>query len=217
MTNAIEPCAVVTVPDPAQAAAWLEENLFFRRLAPDTVANGTCVLRLRQGLAQTAAAGAGQYLTGPAHIALRTADIDAAQKHCQSAGLQLSLEEGHSFFNPKVFGAGERYFNIAAPFGVTVEISQRVAAPHYGERMLIDGLDHIGLPCADLRRRMDALQSAGFAPEFEPVHNYNDREGNIHCCMLRRDGVTLEVYQFDDMTPVPMPDGAALALPGIPL
>ncbi len=210
-------CAALAVPDAAQAADWLEKNLFFtQEKHTGCLQNGSCRLALKTAPAACPPPlAAGRYYTGPAHIALRTADIAAAQAHCEAHGLRLSLDHGHAFFNPQVYGGGEYYFNIAAPFGVTIEISQRADAPHYGETQIIEGLDHIGFPCADFQKQMQALTAQNFTPEFAPIENKNEQEGRICCCMLRRGAVTLELYQFMDGAPADPPQPAALTLPGI--
>lgn len=79
---------------------------------------------------------------------------------------------------------------------MTIEVAQRAAGPAYSAARVIDGLDHIGLPSADLAQRMEAPQAAGFTPAFAPVRNHTPREGTILCCMLCRGDLTLEVYQF---------------------
>lgn len=210
---------VIRVAEPEAAAAWMVDNLFFQPAGePNTVVNGTCRMTFESGeAAPCRPASPGTYHTGLEHVALRTADIQAALAHCQQRRLPLNLNNGQVHFNPKVYGEGEYYFNFLTPFGLLVEISQRVAQPHYGESGILQGLDHVGLPSEDINRRMECLSRQGFSPEFEPIRNYNDAEGRIFCCMMRRDDLILEVYQFADMEPSGCAASGCLTLPGLEL
>lgn len=202
---------VLQVPDPASARDWLCRALRFAPAPCGAVQNGSCVLFLRQGPGGTLPAPApGHYYTGLAHVALHARDIAAALAACRQAGLTLTLQNGGWLYNPKVFGAGEYYFNAAAPFGLTVEFSQPVAQPGGVPGAPFAGLDHLGVPCADFSAECAFLEVLGFSPVFSPVENYNEAEGRIRCVMLRRDALVLEVYQFLDQTPLPMPTGAVL-------
>lgn len=207
---------VILTPEPETAAAWLTDNLFFAPAGENTLHNGSCTVRLQKGTPQpTPALAKGQYTAGIAHLALRAADIKKALTHCKEKRLDLMLTDDHEFYNPKVYGEGEYYFNIRSPFGVTVEISQHVQGAEYGQTKIIEGLDHMGLPSADFDAQLASLKAQGFAEEFAPVTNHNDAEGTIRCCMMRKDALVLEVYQFLDMTPVPMQCDAPLQLHGV--
>lgn len=210
---------VIRVAEPEAAAAWMVDNLFFQPTQePDTVVNGTCRMTFAAGgAAQCRPAPPGLYHTGPEHMALRTADIQAALAHCKQRKLPLNLNNGQVWFNPGVYGEGEYYFNFVTPFGLLVEISQRAAQPHYGESQIIQGLDHVGIPSEDITRRMACLSRQGFSQEFAPIQNYNDTEGRIFCCMMRRDDLILEVYQFADMVPSGCAASGCLTLPGLEL
>lgn len=209
---------VILTPEPETAAAWLTDNLFFAPAGENTLHNGSCTVRLQKGTPQpTPALARGQYTAGIAHLALRAADIKKALTHCKEKQLDLMLTDDHEFYNPKVYGEGEYYFNIRSPFGVTVEISQHVQDAEYGQTKIIEGLDHMGLPSADFDAQLASLKAQGFAEEFAPVTNHNDAEGTIRCCMMRKDALVLEVYQFLDMTPVPMQCDAPLQLHGVAL
>lgn len=209
---------VILTPEPETAAAWLTDNLFFAPAGENTLHNGSCTVRLQKGTPQpTPALAKGQYTAGIAHLALRAADIKKALTHCKEKQLDLMLTDDHEFYNPKVYGEGEYYFNIRSPFGVAVEISQHVQGAEYGQTKIIEGLDHMGLPSADFDAQLASLKAQGFAEEFAPVTNHNDAEGTIRCCMMRKDALVLEVYQFLDMTPVPMQCDAPLQLHGVAL
>lgn len=209
---------VILTPAPENAAAWLIDNLFFIPMGPNTLQNGSCTLRLQKVTPLPAPVlEKCQYAAGVAHLALRTADIKKALAHCKARGLDLVLADDHEFYNPKVYGAGEYYFNIRSPFGVTVEISQHVQGADYGQTRLIEGLDHIGVPCADFEAQLACLLGQGFAREFVPVTNHNDTEGTIRCCMMRKEQLVLEIYQFLDMAPVPVQNHAPLQLHGVVL
>lgn len=204
---------VLQVPNVEAAARWLCEELFFTpfegagALQHEAVLqNGNCTIYLQKGCGTPPPApGAGQYYTGFAHVALHTPSIAEALAWCRRRKLSLALKNGHWLFNPKVLGKGEYYFNITAPFGAVFEVSQPVARP--GERgpRLIDGLDHVGLPCRNFQQELECLARLGFRPLFSPVENHNEEEGRILCSMLCLGGITAEVYQFLDMEPTAIP------------
>lgn len=210
---------LIQVDEPQAAARWLTENLFFTPAETESatpgcliLTNANCLLRIEPGSSQVVDTPAeGFYHTGLAHIALRTDRIDEAIAWCQSRQLKLQLDGAGSFFNPKVFGGGERFFNIISPFGVTFEVSQRVDYPSPYQDTLICGLDHLGIPSPSIEAELDFFEKLGFSPEFATVTNWNAAEGTIYCCMLSQKDpagqeMTLEIYQFADMKPQPMPD-----------
>lgn len=207
----LPPGPLLQTPDVEAAEQWLCENLFFTPLETNVLKNGTCVLTLVQGPAEAVPAPEdGSYFTGFEHIALRTRNIDEAIAWCKLRGLDLMLKGGGSFYNPGVFGQGERYYNIFAPFGAVLEISQRVNDSGPAGPSPIFGLDHLGVPCADIRMELDFLKGLGFLPEFPIVHNFNEAEGNILCDMVSCRELTLEIYQFSDKKPCSMPTSAPL-------
>ncbi len=204
----------INVTDPAQAAQWLEANLFFS-IEPSgvgfTAVNGNCLLELLPGPSEALPKpAAGTYFAGLAHIALRTRDIEEAIAWCQSRGLELQLDQGRRFYNPKVYGEGEYFFNIISPFGVVFEVSQRLAEPTPWPDPVICGLDHIGLPSADFAAAAAAFENLGFAADFAPVENWNASEGRIRCGMFSQSDpagqtMTLEIYQFLDWSAEAIP------------
>lgn len=205
----------LTVPDLEQAAQWLEDNLFFSIVDDDAgvlAVNGNCLLELLPGeSAALPAPAAGAYFAGLAHIALRTRDIEEAITWCQIRGLDLQLDNGRRFYNPKVYGEGEYFFNIISPFGVVFEISERLAEPSPCQSPVICGMDHLGLPSADFAVAIDAFSQLGFVADFAPVENWNETEGSILCGMFGQDDplgqrITLEIYQFLDWQAVSMPE-----------
>ncbi len=216
MIKSIVSGPVLQVFDVAAAGQWLCENLFFRPVnsaenSRMILENGSCTLYLepcRKFISSPPPENS--YFTGLAHVALRTGNIEAALEWCKTRSLVMQLQEGRSFFNPGVFGGGELYYNILSPFGVVFEISQRVSDREFAGPQIIYGLDHLGIPCADLDAELDFLEGIGFVAEFPIVHNFNDREGNILCDMVSRQGLTLEVYQFVDRTPCSMPQDSPL-------
>lgn len=210
--------AVIQVPDMASAARWLRENLFFEELGTvdhrdrQVLQNGTCTLYLKKGeIEPVRKLPAGQYYAGLAHIALHAADIDEAIAWCRKRNLALVLDGNQSFYNPKVFGEGERYFNILSPFGVTFEVSERVNHPVKREERPIKGLDHLGVPCRRVEEELAFLAELGFEPLSGMVYNQNEKEGHISCSMVSNGELTLEVYQFTDWEARPMPEGTGLA------
>ena len=205
----------IIVPDPEQAAQWLEENLFFSTWQEGTsvfARNGNCLLELLLvDIVALPAPDTGTYFAGLAHIALRTRDIEEAITWCQSRGLDLQLDQGRRFFNPKVYGEGEYFYNIISPFGVIFEVSQRLAEPSPFTETVIQGLDHLGVPSADFAAAANAFSQLGFTADFAPVENWNATEGRIRCGMFSQDDplgqrITLELYQFLDWQSVPMPE-----------
>ncbi|MEA4998329.1 MAG: VOC family protein [Candidatus Limiplasma sp.] len=197
--------------DVDSARRWLCNELFFEASDNGDLCSGDFTLRLTPGPARMVAAPpSGTYHTGFAHIALAAADIDEALSYCRARDMTLQTDQGVSFVNPKVFGQGERYFNILTPFGVTVEVAQRIEHPCAKSSLPLRGLDHLGVPCANFTEELAAFAALGFTPLFQPVENENPAEGRIRCCMLSDRFLTLELYQFLDQTPLPMPDDAPL-------
>lgn len=206
---------VIVTPDLSSTSAWFRDNLFFDTLEEKILHNGACYIRLEAGApCQAPVLAERQYIAGVTHIALRTDNIHKALDHCKSRGLELILDDGHEFFNPKVYGSGEYYFNIKTQFGVLVEISQHVDVGKREDK-IIYGLDHIGIPSADFNAQLSNLKKQGFVEEFSPVVNCNDKEGTIKCCMVRKGQLILEVYQFTDMKPVREQINAPLQLHGV--
>ncbi len=206
---------VIVTSDPDATSAWFCENLFFDTTEEKLLHNGSCNILVKAGTpCQAPVLTKGQYIAGVTHLALRTDDIHKALDHCKAKGLELILDDGHAFFNPKVYGSGEHYFNIKTPFGVLVEISQHVDACEHGDQ-IICGLDHVGLPSIDFEAQLANLKGQGFEEEFSPIVNHNDAEGTIKCCMVRREKLILEVYQFLDMEPMREPANAPLQLYGV--
>ncbi|SDM62911.1 VOC family protein [Acetanaerobacterium elongatum] len=205
------PGLALLIHDLQAAVHWLTENLFFTVLSDSpkdciTLQNGTCKLYLFHGNPSSfPAPEKGNYITGIVHIALQTYDVNKAIEWCKEKGLSLQLNNDQSFFNPKVFGQGERYFNIISPFGITFEVSERVGWKIASGIPVICGLDHIGIPTVNIQDEIDFFLTLGFIPEFSTVTNYNEIEGTIYCSMLKKHDVTLEIYQFADLIPKPLP------------
>ncbi len=214
MIKSTVPGPALQVPDVSAAEHWLCENLFFKSSPAGDGAvleNGGCTLYLEPGRETVSVLPPKEgYFTGLSHIALRTGNIEIAIEWCKARNLRMILQDGKSFFNPGIFGSGELYYNILSPFGVVFEISQRVADTEWDEPQLISGLDHLGIPCANIGEELDFLKRIGFVPEFPIVHNCNNEEGRILCDMVSRQGLTLEVYQFIDRTPCPMAEDVPL-------
>jgi len=201
---------LVRLPDPAASRSWLCSNLFFSA-SDGLLRSGDCVLYLeRGGGLPLPKPQAGSYYAGLAHLALAAQDINAALAHCTARGLTLQTDGGKAFYNPGVFGGGEFYFNILTPSGAVIEVAQRAVQPLACPHAPIEGLDHLGVPCADFDAECRTLEKHGFAPLFAPVHNRSDTEGRILCTMLSNGRLTLEVYQFLDLCALPMPKSAVL-------
>ena len=213
---ALTPGVELVVNDVERAERWLCDNLFFQRIRVPgwqgaALQNGSCLLYLSAGAAAEAPPTVeGGYHTGLAHIALRAHDIQKSIQWCRGRGLVLELCGGGVFFNPRVYGDGEEYFNIISPFGVRFEVSRRVDGLGAVGEEIIAGLDHIGLPCADLDMELRWFTRHGFAPEFEPVHNVSEVDGALRCCMARKEDFVLELYELKEQKPLGAPVNAAL-------
>lgn len=215
MIRSTVPGPVLQVLDVSAAGDWLCENLFFKPCSSSgdrlILENGTCTLYLEAGREAVPFLPPKEgYFTGLSHIALRTGDIEAALEWCKTRNVMMTLQDGKSFFNPGVFGGGELYYNILSPFGVVFEISQRVSDTECVGPQLISGLDHLGIPCANIDEELDFLKGIGFVPEFPIIHNCNDAEGHILCDMVSRQGLVLEIYQLIDRIPCPMAEDVPL-------
>jgi len=167
----------------------LENNLFFPSSDPGAgvlATNGNCLLELLPGeSAPLPEPAAGTYVAGLAHIALRTRDIEEAITWCQSRGLDLQLDNGRRFFNPKVYGEGEFFFNIISPFGVIFEVSQRLSESSPCQNPVICGLDHLGLPSADFAVAVHAFSQLGFVADFAPVETgMRPKVGSAAACTV---------------------------------
>ncbi len=180
---------------------WLADNLFFEKTEqPFTVRNGGCVIAAADCGAVLPEA---EYYKGFAHIALRTEGIDEALEYCRARGLSLELDGGRPFFNPGIYGAGEYFFNIVSPFGITFEISQRAAgrekAAAQTGQLLICGLDHMGLRVEHIGDSMLYYGAEGFEPEFDMVTNQSASDGTVYAVMMRKHDIIIELYELADL------------------
>ncbi|MDF2611192.1 MAG: hypothetical protein K0R92_2666 [Lachnospiraceae bacterium] len=185
--------------NPKAVAEWLVENLFFQCMAErkdyQIVHNGSCVLHIYDNSIDW---DTDKYFSDFTHVAMGTSDIDKAIDWCISRQLKLHLDNGKSFYNPKVYDLGEKYFNIVSPFGIIFEVSQHVKPQKECPKGIIYGLDHIGLPVADICDAKELFHAYGYTDEFDMVTNRNENEGTIFCIMMKKGNIILEVYQFAD-------------------
>ncbi len=216
----------IQVADPQFAAQWLTDNLFFQTISKNnslsakqrqvSVSNENLVIELISGSANPLTnPPKGHYYTGLAHIALRTMNIMEAVDWCRKRELTILLNDGQPFFNPKVYGGGARYFQVVTPFGLTIEISQRVDFISPFQKTIISGLCHVGLPSPTIESEMAFFHQLGFQNDFAPVTNWNEAEGTIFCCMLSQkdpagNELTVEIYQFADLKPTSLPSDYGL-------
>jgi hypothetical protein len=202
---------LIETENPTHTRQWLCRELFFQETANGDLCNGDCTLRLMQGTGPTdEAPPTNAYYTGLAHVALAACELEPALAYCKARGLTLQTSQGSGFWNPGVFGQGERYFNILTPFGLVVEVAQRVGSPCARGPSCICGLDHLGIPCADFEAELETLRQRGFTPLFAPVLNHTGAEGRIICCMVSDGRLTLEVYRFLDQNPLPVGNNTPL-------
>ncbi len=192
---------VLAVAQPGLAADWFCSNFGFQRAEPcaDVVVSGNLAIQLEQENAQTNRAP-----TGLAHVALNAYDIDAALEKCMAAGLAVDSDHGKPYFNPQIWGTGTRYFNIAAPFGVTVEVCQRLDKTVGCPERNIEGLEHIGVFVESAEKSLAYYTSIGFE-QLCPLVVNEKAAADIHCVMVGKGDMVLEIFSAENSkAPFPM-------------
>lgn len=188
--------------DPAAAADWFCENLFFRReTAPipgcASIQNGNFRLELYPRDAESLrAAVANASPFGFAHVALRCADIKKAIEYCKSRGMTLDLLDGSYYFNPSLWDQGAYYFNILTPFGYKIEICERLK-PSAEIRGLVDGLCHFGMCVDDFDACISFFDSLGFSEDYHEIRN-TVNTNNIRCKTVARGDFVFEVFSHSE-------------------
>ena len=114
---------LLSISEPEKAAEWLEDNLEFDIHVEEGkvfAVSGNLILQLN------ASSILEPQKLGIVHVAINCFDIDMALKQCKGKKLKLDTNCGQPYFNPQIWGTGTKYFNIITPFGVTIEICQRL-------------------------------------------------------------------------------------------
>lgn len=211
--------AVILAPDPCRAIDFLRQTFSLEDAAENALRIGNFLLKVCPSDGPMDACRPDDMLLGLRHIALETDDIREALSICRAKGLCLqTAEDDGPRFSGKVYGTGLCYFNILTDFGVTLEITEKHAGSRKGSGRWADGLGHIGIQTADLCKSQAFYERLGFHQDFLPVENPVEG-GVVRCCMVSRDNVTLELYEFKNGEKTGLQSKAALSaliLPWLP-
>jgi catechol 2,3-dioxygenase-like lactoylglutathione lyase family enzyme len=150
---------ILEVPDPEAALDWFA---VLPGCAADRAGAEVRCGDLRIAVVAAGTAPAGSRLMTVDHLALRTADVDAALAHLLAAGARL--HPGFTPDGPRDIAAfwdhGVRFAFVIGPGGVPVEICARHGDAD-GGGAAITGLDHLGLRCADVAATAAGLEASG--------------------------------------------------------
>lgn len=182
--------------NPKAAENFLTDVLFFKREG-ELLVSGNCKLKLieQEANAKFEAALEATYI-GIEHISLETYDIEAALDYCKNKGLTLETDNGKAFYNPKVWGTGMNYFNILTPFGVKIEISQRLDRSASFSEPVIFGLEHLGVQVASMEKSLSYYLDMGFEQNYPVVEIIG--ASRVLCSMIESSNFTVELYEFTD-------------------
>lgn len=218
--NEIIGIAKILTSRPEEAAAYFQKYLMFKAVpGKDTaVQSGSFQVAFCQCNQPLEKYQPDAMLCGLRHIAIETDDIANALAYFKEHGLRLQTnDDGKPRFNPKVYGTGLHYFNILTDYGVTIEITQKHTGSSLPADQVIWGLGHIGIQVSDLESALNFYEGLGFSRDFPPVEN-ETVDGPVQCCMMTKDGVTLEIYAFLNHSNAPKqisPVFASLTIPGL--
>lgn len=188
--------AVLSVNEPWVVADWFCDNLGFKKRENDgelSVASGNLQILLHKGDGQSKDR---QY--GLIHIAVNAKNVDSALQHCEERGLVLDTDGGKPHFNPQVYGTGMKYFNIQTPFGMTVEVSERLDRKKEYSDENICGLEHYGLLSKSAESSLEFYKSQGFDQLCDLVINQKDI-ADIHCVFVGRGPTEIEVFSAENL------------------
>jgi len=202
---------IVKTHDPASAALWLTNNLYFKQEndceSKKCVSSESFHILIEPGEPDDfSTLSDNEYYSGWEHIALCSWNIQAAIAMCKGKNLHLELSDSGCFHNPKVWGTGADYFNILSPFDVKLEVSQRLDIPAMKMQQIISGLAHIGLPVANIEESIAFYCMIGFSVSWPKVTNEDPKNGRIYCAMLELNGSVIELYEFADKKAVRLPE-----------
>lgn len=191
---------LIRLPRPVEAADWLCRKMGFhieqQQPGSVTVRQGNCciVLENQSQPVPLQEADEGHY-TGLAHIAFATGNIQHTVESCQAAGIPLAGGETISY-NPGIWGTGMNYINPRWDYAVQLEISQRIDLPAYDHpESLISGLEHVGLPVADMAAAIEFYRLLGFQQMTATTINRADG-ALIFCTMMSLGELTIELFEF---------------------
>lgn len=196
MTSKLKNALVLAVEDRKKTAEWFCELLGFELVDESeyVIASGNLELSLIQDGLEV-----DKTPTGLVHVALNAYDIDQALSDCKAKGLQIDCDNGKAYYNPKIWGTGTRYFNIATDFGVTVEICQRLDKTIGNKEKNIEGLEHVGIFASSVERSLDYYKSIGFEQLCPLVINEKPNM-DIHCVMVGKGDLVLEIFSAENTT-----------------
>lgn len=202
--------ALLRSPDPAALRTFLAQ--FARQT--DAVENSYhlrcpgCDLWIEKGTYTPVPEAPEEYYTGLAHLAFRRQDLVGATKRLQMANIPI-VQGNHIPFNPKVWGTGMCYVNPVCDFGFGLELCQRLDLPDTDK---FTGIDHIGIPVADMAESLAFYKALGFAVASD-VNILRAADGAIiHNVMAAGYGTVLELYEFALPSHKPIQNGAFAAL-----
>lgn len=212
--------ARIRTPHPEQAAAFLRQHLWCEPTEHQgtAVRSGNFVIEFVrwEGVLDPYVPDA--MLCGLRHIALEADDIGEALAQCRARGLRLqTAPDGGPRLSRKVYGTGLQYFNIFTDFGVTIEVTEKHPGSAPKAERPVWGLGHVGIQVPELAGSLRFYEDLGFRQDFAPVNNETP-EGPVDCCMVSRDGLTLELYAFTRYADAPVqthPAFSELEIPGM--
>ena len=122
--------------------------------------------------------------------------------------------------NPLCARISARFGNsglFAAISHANLEVTEKHPGSVLQTRRLVWGLGHVGIQVGELSQSLRFYEALGFRRDFAPVENETS-DGPVECCMVTRDGLTLELYAFTRCADAPMqkhPAFAELVIPGL--
>lgn len=210
--------AKVRTPHPEEAAAFLRQQLWFAPVenCENVVQSGNFWIEFVRWDGSLDAYRPDAMLCGLRHIALETSDVCKVLADCRVRGLELqTAPDGGPWLNRKVYGTGLHYFNILTDFGITIEVTEKHSGSAPKADRPIWGLGHVGIQVPTLPEALAFYESLGFQRDFAPVEN-DTPDGPVQCCMVTKNGLTLELYAFVNYADAPMQENPALSALEIP-
>jgi catechol 2,3-dioxygenase-like lactoylglutathione lyase family enzyme len=206
---------LLRVRDPDSAAGWLARSFGFvvETCEGATLASrGDCrILFCKESRALVPQSAPEGYYTGLGHIALATNDMPAALGACRENGIRL-LGGDEVSHNPGIWGTGMDYVNPEPPFEVALEISRRLDLDaDEGRGVPVIGLEHIGIPVADIKKAVSFYEKLGFEEKTQATIRKADGR-TIYCAMVGLEGLRLELFEFARMDHEPYSGQAFAAL-----
>lgn len=210
--------ARIRTPHPEQAASFLRRHLWCEGVEgrETAVRSGDFEIGFVPWDGALDPNGPDDMLCGLRHIALEADDINGALAQCRAQGLRLqTAPDGGPRLSRSVYGTGLRYFNILTDFCVTIEVTEKHSADAPKAARPVWGLGHVGIQVPELAQSLRFYEDLGFRRDFAPVTNETP-DGPVDCCMVTRDGLTLELYAFTRHADAPVQKNPAFSELGIP-